>query len=158
MEKLFLKHKDWIKLVKSFGCRDEIAEDIVQEMYLKIGLYIQKGLDINYNDDEVNHWYVYKTLKTIYLNILKREKKVVKVDCDSVLETEYNGDIRFEEAYKVFEDTLENLYWYDKKVWKLADELGVAELSRLTDISYRSLYNTKKKVDKILKNKIDGIR
>ena len=157
MKKLYDKHKDWIRVVKSFGCREEIAEDIVQEMYLKILQYINKGLDINYNDEEINHWYVYKTLKSIYLNIEKRAKKVIKVDCESVLETEWNGDVKYEEANKIVEQTLEEMYWYDRKVWKLSCDMSIAELSRKTDIGYRSLYNTKKKVDKILKNKVNGI-
>ena len=32
------KHKDWLEIVLSFGCKQEVAEDIVQEMYLKIML------------------------------------------------------------------------------------------------------------------------
>ena len=41
IENLYLKHKIWIKIVKSFGCNNSIAEDIVQEMYIKIILKIK---------------------------------------------------------------------------------------------------------------------
>ena len=40
------KHNEWLNIVLSFGCKPEIAEDIVQEMYIKIQLKLEKGLDI----------------------------------------------------------------------------------------------------------------
>ena len=44
------KHQQWIQIVISFGCGKEIAEDIVQEMYIKIQLKLAKGLDIMYGN------------------------------------------------------------------------------------------------------------
>ena len=47
------------------------------------------------------------------------------------------------------------MYWYDKKVYELIESgQSVAQLSRKTGIPYYSLYNTYKKVVKLLKNKI----
>ena len=39
LELLATKHKDWVKMVKSFGCPEAIAEDFVQEMYLRLDRY-----------------------------------------------------------------------------------------------------------------------
>ena len=50
LEIAFDKHKDWINIVKSFGCNPGTAEDIVQEMYIQIHLDIIKGLDLSYNE------------------------------------------------------------------------------------------------------------
>lgn len=163
MEKLYEKHIDWLNIVLSFGCSDELAEDIVQEMYLKIGTYLHEGKkkldDIMYNDEEVNRWYVMLTLKSIYLNIEKVKKRVNKIGLDECVELECNGTVKYHEAYKQYEETLEDLHWYDKKVWELVDSgMSISELSRKTNISYRSLYNTKKKVEKKLRNKINGTR
>ena len=59
LEKLAAKHKDWLRTVKSFGCPQEIAEDVVQEMYIRINRLIkQEGLDINYNKTEINYFYI----------------------------------------------------------------------------------------------------
>ena len=33
---IFKKHKVWVDIVCSFGCNPQTAEDIVQEMYIKI--------------------------------------------------------------------------------------------------------------------------
>ena len=59
------QHKTWIEIVTSFGCPAETSEDIVQEMYIKIHKKLNKGLDIMYKD-EVNYYYIFKTLKTLY--------------------------------------------------------------------------------------------
>ena len=39
------KHKEWLEIVLSFGCKQEVAEDLVQEMYYKIQVKLEKGLD-----------------------------------------------------------------------------------------------------------------
>ena len=61
------KHKTWINIVLSFGCSKTIAEDIVQEMYIKILLKLENGLDIMYEDD-INYYYIFKVLKTLYID------------------------------------------------------------------------------------------
>ena len=56
------KHDDWIRIVRSFGCNNDTSEDLVQEMYIKIHYIITKGGDIMYNDTEINHFYIFRTL------------------------------------------------------------------------------------------------
>ena len=44
------------------------------------------------------------------------------------------------------------MYWYDKKVYDIIDSgTNISELSRKSNISYYSLYNTYKKVKEKLK-------
>jgi len=163
MEKLFEKHNDWLRIVLKFGCRKDVAEDLVQDMYLKIGNYLNNGLDIMYNKKELNYYYIYLTLKTIYFNYSKRESKRVLHDFNEcnvyeneLINEEYTNN--FELAENIIEDELNKLHWYDKKVWEIYQHTNLAELSRQTDISYRSLYNTKCKVENKLKEKLNGIR
>ena len=83
LQKVALKHKTWVRTVISFGCDPAIAEDIVQEAYIKINKLIEKGLDISYGE-EINYFYVYKTLKTLYGDLLRQNKKIKKVDIDAL--------------------------------------------------------------------------
>ena len=78
LELAFAKHKDWISIVRSFGCNSSSAEDIVQEMYIQLHKDIEKGLDLAYADD-INHFYCYKVLRGIYYNIYKKEAKHIKI-------------------------------------------------------------------------------
>ena len=67
------KHQTWIDIVKSFGCTQETSEDIVQEMYIKIHKYLEKGgSSIMYND-EINYYFIFKTLNSIFIDIKRRK-------------------------------------------------------------------------------------
>ena len=44
LKKIADEHKNWVKIVKSFGCNTETAEDIVQEMYIKIKKKLEKNI------------------------------------------------------------------------------------------------------------------
>ena len=80
------KHKDWINIVRSFGCNNETAEDIVQEMYIKVQLKLEEGLDIRYGDDDFNYSYVFRILRNLFIDLKRKESKVQIVDIDNVKE------------------------------------------------------------------------
>ena len=63
--------------------------------------------------------------------------------------------IKYTETYSIVKKELQNFHWYDQKVYELIEGgESVASLSKKTNISYYSLYNTYKKVKKKLRNKI----
>lgn len=153
LEKLFEKHKDWCDIVKSFGCNKETAEDIVQECYLKIGRLVNEGKDISYGDD-INHFYVFRTLTTIFLDYKRREKKIGDFDFDEY-DVEDEVEVEYQKKYENLMDELDKLYWYDKNVYEIIEGgVSIKALSRKTNISYYSLYNTYKKVKNYLKSKL----
>ena len=56
---------------------------------------------------------------------------------------------------KKFNDEFNKLHWYDQKVFEIiASGTKIAELSRKSQITYISLYNTYTKVKKLLKKKV----
>ena len=66
---IFKKHKVWVDIVCSFGCNPQTAEDIVQEMYIKIHNKKQTGLNIDYGDNDFNYYYVFRTLKNLFYDL-----------------------------------------------------------------------------------------
>lgn len=155
LEKLFKKHKAWCQIVESFGCNPETAEDVVQEMYLKIAKIVEKGTDISYGDD-VNHFYIFRTLTSIFLDYKRKESKSGMIGLDELeMQFEDSEDVEFEKKYQKILEGLAELYWYDRKVYEIIESgESISELSRKTNISYYSLYNTYKKVKKYLKEKL----
>ena len=159
LEKIAKKHNDWLRVVKSFGCKPEIAEDIVQECYIKIDSLLKKGLDISYGDD-INYYYVYKTLKALYLDLCRKEKKIFKVGVEA-LEKYINEEVvtppkDITSKMKQLDTLLDEVYWYDKKVFEIISSgTSIMELSRKTNISYYSLYNTYSNVKKLIKKNIE---
>jgi DNA-directed RNA polymerase specialized sigma24 family protein len=153
LKKLFERHKDWCDIVESFGCNPQTAEDIVQEMYLKIGKLVAQGKDITFGND-VNHFYIFRTLTSIFLDYKRRERKEGDFDFDNY-DIEDEQEVEYKKKYEIILEELDNMYWYDKKVYEIIESgESISELSRKTNISYYSLYNTYKKVKKYLKDKI----
>jgi DNA-directed RNA polymerase specialized sigma24 family protein len=153
LKKLFERHRDWCDIVESFGCNPETAEDIVQEMYLKIGKLVASGKDITFGND-VNHFYIFRTLTSIFLDHKRRERKEGDFDFDNY-EVQDDEEVEYKKKYEIILEELDNMYWYDKKVYEIIEGgESISELSRKTNISYYSLYNTYKKVKKYLKDKL----
>ena len=143
------KHKTWINIVLSFGCSKTIAEDIVQEMYIKIQLKLEKGLDIMYKD-EINYYYIFKTLRTLFLDLKRKGKNISMIPLDNV--HLINNDVNYDESYEKVKQALNQMWWYDRKVFEIINNgESIAEFSRKSYIQYYSLYNTYRKVKDKLK-------
>jgi hypothetical protein len=153
LSEIFKKHKIWIDIVCTFGCNKETAEDIVQEMYIKIDKKIKNGLDINFGVNDYNYYYIFKTLKTLFLDLKRKEAKVKIVDIDTANKHLSNFDNRdYDVVYQDIQNQLNKMYWYDKKVYEIIEGgESIAHLSRKSGIPYYSLYNTYKKVKLKLK-------
>tara|TARA_R110000796_G_scaffold168058_1_gene284934 strand:+ start:1256 stop:1729 length:474 start_codon:yes stop_codon:yes gene_type:complete len=143
------KHQTWIDIVCTFGCTRTTAEDLVQEMYYKIQLKIEDGLNIMYQD-EINYYYIFKTLKTLFIDLKRKGKNITIVTLDDVNLT--SNDVNYIESYDKIQDALNKMYWYDRKVFEVINQgESIAEFSRKSFIHYYSLYNTYHKVKSKLK-------
>ena len=149
------KHDTWVDIVSTFGCTRTVAEDITQEMYIKIQLQVEKGLDIMYQDD-INYYYIFKTLKTLFLDLKRKQKGIVMVNLDDEYVTSLGKaiateDVNFDSAYQDVEEELSKMYWWNRKVFEIVNEgESIAEFSRKSKISYTILYNAYRKVKKKL--------
>tara|TARA_B110000503_G_scaffold110872_1_gene165902 strand:- start:198 stop:671 length:474 start_codon:yes stop_codon:yes gene_type:complete len=154
LEKIYASHNKWINTTLKFGCTQDEAEDIVGNMYVIIGTMLKKGLNIAYGDD-VNYYYIYLTLKTSFLQMKNRQAKEKKVSIDLVLDIESGSYVDFDAANDIVLEELDNVHWYDKKVFELLQgEYSITELSNKTNITYHSLYNTYRKTKQKLRDKI----
>ena len=159
LEKLASKHQTWIRTVRSFGCKGCLCEDVVQEAYLKISILLDKGLDISY-DDDINYFYMYRTLKSLFLDLCRKESKIQKVNVDYLekyIQPEVNTKHKDITGKMIELNTLlDKMYWYDRKVFDLiSNGMSIAELSKQTGISYYSLYNTYKNTKMLIIKNIE---
>lgn len=84
-----------------------------------------------------------------------KKNKLPKTSIDLVLDLESGEYIDYEKQNDIVEEELKNLHWYDQKVYNLIQgEYSITELSKKTNITYHSLYNTFRKVKDRLKEKI----
>lgn len=165
LKDIYKKHDIWVDIVMSFGCKKYYAEDIVQEMYIKIIRYFNKGLNIDYGNEDYNYYYIFLTLKSLFLNLKKKENRVkfLHIDqfntsnntdkdyCKYDISKDY--DVDYDKSYIKVKKELKKMYWYDKKVFEMIEAgQSIATLSRKTKIPYHSLYNTYRKVVEKLKH------
>ena len=117
------------------------------------------GTDISYGDD-INHFYIYRILRSLFIDLCRKEAKITKVNIDYlekfVQEEEEKEYKDIEGKMKELDSLLDKVYWYDAKVFNLIAEqnISIAELSKKTGISYYSLYNTYKNVKSLIKTEI----
>jgi DNA-directed RNA polymerase specialized sigma24 family protein len=145
LELLSKRHDEWIRMAMSFGCTKDNAQDIVQDMYLRMHKYVENPERIMYNEDEVNTYFVFVVLRNLYISSQKSMSFDQLEDIDGEME-EPNYD--YENAYNRLLDELweevESWHWYDTKLFKLYHntDMTIKKISEETKISERSIWNT----------------
>tara|TARA_R100000329_G_scaffold58300_1_gene52658 strand:- start:26 stop:415 length:390 start_codon:yes stop_codon:yes gene_type:complete len=128
-------------------------------MYLKVHTLISNGTDISYGD-EINHFYIYRILRSLFIDLCRKEAKITKVNVEYLEKFTQEEEIKeykdIEGKMKELDSVLDKIYWYDKKVFDLiSGGMSIAELSKNSGISYYSLYNTYKNVKNLIKENIE---
>ena len=159
------RHKEWIKMAKSFNLSDNDANEIVQEMYLRLYNYTKSIDKIMYNKEEVNTFYIYITLRNLFYSKFtnygksKNKKMILFSDIDEDKfntlinrmvddNQEYDDNIKkkinLEQLCDKIDSVIEDWYWYDKKLTKLYfnTKMSMRDISKETKISLSSIFNT----------------
>lgn len=154
VEKAFDRHDKWLEIVRSFGgLRETEVEDLVQQLYVNLIQNTQKGIDFSYGED-INYYYCFRILRGLYVDLMRKKLKVTFTDLENI-QLKGITDANYEEVYMKVKKALDQVHWYDKQVWEILESgTSISELSRKTNISYYSLYNTYRKVKTILKEVI----
>jgi len=165
------KHDDWVSMAISIGKNSpnrltvDDANELVQEMYLRLHKYVDDPERITYGD-EINTFYVYVTLRNLYTQHLKYTHKLKPV---SSIEYLPENDMIQPKDYDVLLDTLktdisspmekeiESWCYYDNRIFKLVfyEGMSMRKLSRDTKISLTSIFNTVKNCKQKLKEIVD---
>ena len=152
---VYKKHDEWIAMVQRFGCNKNTAEDIVMEMYIKIKKKIDAGTDIMFSETEVNYYYIFKTLNSLFLDLKKKEKRIYFDNIDDV-QLEVSQKVNYDSVYDLVQEELSSFHWYDQEVYRLIEGgYSIQALSDKTKIGYHSLRHTYIKVKKALKKKLN---
>lgn len=136
-------------MAKSFGCDDESANELVQEMYMKMLKHVDNVERILYNETEINTYYVYLTLRNLYLDGFHRYNKEGHFPISDSVDKEYDElnigkELTRESLIQKIEDVVSDWYWYDKKMWDIHfyENKSMRNISKETKISLSSIFNT----------------
>tara|TARA_R110002020_G_scaffold199798_1_gene401698 strand:+ start:6163 stop:6642 length:480 start_codon:yes stop_codon:yes gene_type:complete len=155
VEKAYDRHTKWLDITRSFGgLRETEVQDIVQELYVLLIRNTKKGVDFSYGED-INYYYCFRILRGLYVDLMRKKLKYTFTDLEGIQISDTN-EVNYVEAYEKIQVALKQIFWYDRTVYEIIERQGISisELSRKTDISYYSLYNTYTKVKSKLKELI----
>lgn len=153
------QHKEWIKIINSFGEYD-YAEDLVQEMYILVWKYGSKEKIIR--GGKVSRGYIFITLRNLYYQYFNSKKKIEKISIDNqetTLQIPYNSQMDEEVAfYKIctmIDEEVNTWHWYDSKLWKLYSQtdMSIRKIASETNISWVSIWNSLKNYKLKIKDK-----
>ena len=168
LELLAKKHLKWVGYVINMGGNESFAEDIVQDAYLRCLEYLNKGVNIDYGDEDVNDYYFYMVLRSVFVNSMKKKGLDYYIYPDEVTMDRYLynisaeiPDIDQEEGHKrlikgIFKEvnTWES-YHQTLFVAYFTSGLSLDKLSEATGIGRSSLYNSVRKYREVVKDMFD---
>ena len=163
VEHTYRKHNTWLlQCAYNFTQSKDKAAELVQNLYLKL-LELKNISKILYKND-VNLFYLYKMLRSIFLNGTKKSIAMLPIDEElynmSHSEYDYDADELFEQTLVVANQTLDEMYWFDSKLFRvyIDEDHSIQSLHNVTGISnstiWTSLKKTKQHVRNEIKNKI----
>ena len=93
LELLSQRHEEWLKMARSFGTDTHEAEDLVQEMYLRMYKYIDNPERIMYNETEVNTYFVFVVLRNLFFSSKKSLSYLAALQIEelNLIQTIYDG-------------------------------------------------------------------
>jgi DNA-directed RNA polymerase specialized sigma24 family protein len=147
VSKIAANHAEWVAIVNSFG-EDFYAEDIVQEVYIRIMSYCTEEQLII--DGKINKPYMYFVLRNTYL-LMHRGIKPTIISIENAYNIRSDEDLTdMHEAYIRLHDKIntevKSWHWYDQLVWKVYRESGMSirQIAKETTISPKSIFVTLK--------------
>ncbi len=153
-------HKEWIKMVHKFGAGN-YAEDIVQEMYIRLNKYVENPERIMYKN-QPNKLFVWVTLRNMTRQFQNKKDLMVytgdMVEYD-VAEEEFDR-VQAEGFEKLIDkvwEVMEDLHWYDQKMFEVyhRTDMSMRDIEKETGISLFSIFDTLKNSKEYVKEKIN---
>lgn len=157
LEELCKRDKEWRKMAFHFCKSKELADDIVQDMYIKFA---------NYNKP-INDHYIFFALKTIFLDYLRIEKRIQTINIDlfpfevQKKICEINYDFYDYDTDYLKELTLikvKELPYFERELLIESQKVSQRQLARETDIAFVVINQTIKKTKKQLWQEIKRIK
>jgi DNA-directed RNA polymerase specialized sigma24 family protein len=141
LEKLAENHKKWVQIAYNLCKCKDYAQDIVQDMYIKV-IELEK---------EVDDGYIYFIIRSIFIDAKRKQKENV---CDSIsidkirtlneytTENEFNTELK----RKCFEDGYKKLLQHERVIIHFSSNMGLREFARESGISISLIQKTKHKL------------
>jgi DNA-directed RNA polymerase specialized sigma24 family protein len=160
VEHTYRKHHSWLSQVAyNFTNNKDNAEELVQDLYLKL-MEMNDIKKIMYKND-INLFYLYKILRSIFLNQQKKNVNLLSIDEElyDMQYEEYNeyADNEFEQMLALTNEALDSMYWFDSKLFRvyIEEDHSIQSLHNATGISNSTIWTSHKKTKQYVKDYVN---
>lgn len=160
LEKLAVHQELWIKMLVNLGCKVDVAQDLVQDMYLKLHRLVKDESRIMYKDD-INRYFVWVTLRNLYYSYLKDKRNSIFYEIlenDEIVEKQYDveEDNAFEKIMSEVEKITSDWHISDQRLFDLyfIQGLSLRAISKGTGIGLSWIHNSILKQKAILRENL----
>lgn len=159
LEDLAKMHNIWVAMALNMGVPYEDANDLVQEMYIRLNKYVDDESKVYYKDTgEINRFYVWVTLRNMWISFETQKKRnpaspnfaIEESDIEETL-LDQDTDEEYRQAIDTIVSRIESEvdswdYWYDKQLFGIIfrTNISMRQLSKETTISLTSIFNSMK--------------
>jgi len=157
LELLAQRHDEWVAMARAVGCPEPYAEDVVQEVYIKLHKYSENIYDkLILPDNDVNTFYMFVSIRNMVRTMMKNEGVYVNYD-EFYYETSEEANIEMEEAFNRFINKIRNEAdtWgrYHAKLFNVyyLTDFSMRDIAEGTGIGLTHIYNNLKAYKKIIR-------
>jgi DNA-directed RNA polymerase specialized sigma24 family protein len=135
----------WVSIVCNMGADEDLARDIVQDMYVRVA-EMKNPDKILYSETEVNYFYVFLTLRSIFIDHTRQNKPTM--DLDDYVAAHEEPDMDEQEAFdRLYNAIIAEINGFGKYGSILSQmyfktNYSMRDLSAMSDISLMSIYNS----------------
>lgn len=164
LEDLGKMHNIWVAMARNLGVPAHLAEDLIQEMYIRLNKYVKDESKIYYKNngpEGINRFYVWMVIRNMAVSMRATKAKNVTLYLDDCLESEEDRrqieDISSRDkkeadkerardrlTQKVEKEVEGWEHHYDKKLFNLyyMSQMSMRSISSGTGISLTSIFNS----------------
>ena len=160
LEILAKRHEEWVRMATSAGAPPHLAEDIVQDVYLRLHKYIKTAEPkLIKPDGTVNVFYMWGAVRNTVRTELSKEKIYVGFEEFFTEHAPIGADIEFEERYQDLmngiKDEVNGWGPYNSKLFNLyfKTDLSMRKIAGGTGIGLTHIYTSISKYREEIKEK-----
>ena len=160
VEMTYRRHNTWLLQVSyNFTQNKDKAQELVQDLYVKLLEY--KNINKIMYKQDINLFYLYKMLRSIHLNGIKKQVPNLPIDDDllnkQAEEYSYEADSDFERMLVLTHDALNQEYWFGKKLLEvyINEDHSIQSLHDATGISNSTIWTQLNKTKKSVREYVN---
>ena len=138
LEELSKNHQTWINIAYKLCKNNDLCNDLVQEMYLKL----------HNSTKEISVGYVYFTIKSIWIDEIRKNKCDLDVELKDIPDLDYDLEsfLIIENQYDIIESVTKSMQWHEQKIIELSNKIGIRPLARECGISKEQIVKVRNKL------------